>query len=118
MTKKKLVREELHTLQIERFRFQHLKTRLDKVRGHIVHGSDNSFGFDIQCDIQVLTLKKHACAFLHVFYRNCTICAKRSREFFSDQMLLMMPGLDLRSLLNVVICANKWPSRLLLNMCV
>lgn len=55
MTKKDLVRKELHTLQIERFRFQHLKTRLDKVRGHIVHGSDNSFGFDIQHDIQALT---------------------------------------------------------------
>lgn len=58
MTKKDLVRKELHTLQIERFRFQHLKTRLDKVRGHIVHGSDNSFGFDIQHDIQALTQKK------------------------------------------------------------
>lgn len=40
MTKKSQVRKELDTLQIERVRFQRLKTRLEKVRGHSVDSSD------------------------------------------------------------------------------
>lgn len=40
MTKKSQVRKELHTLQIERVRFQRLKTRLEKVSGHSVDSPD------------------------------------------------------------------------------
>lgn len=35
LTKNSQVREELHTLYIERVRFQQLHNRLSKVRGHI-----------------------------------------------------------------------------------